>query len=226
MGTYPTTPRSDFLAWCIAHQDIFTDNAATIGLTAPQTLQFAAAITQYDSATKQIEAAREAAKAATTDGNTKYYDLREKAAEMVRSIRTFAENTNNPNVYSIAQVPPPADPSSIPAPGTPTNFRVELLQTGVIKLSWKCENPEGSQGTIYEVRRGQPGGPYTYVGANGKKEFLDTTLARGTGIVAYEVTARRSSLTGAPGTWLVAFGVGGGGGFTVTQIDNETRLAA
>ena len=36
MATYPTSPRAAFLQWCQAHQQLFIDNAAAIGLDPAQ----------------------------------------------------------------------------------------------------------------------------------------------------------------------------------------------
>ncbi len=60
---------------------------------------------------------------------------------------------DDPEVYSFAQIPPPAVPGAVPPPGTPFDFRTALLQNGAVELKWKCQNPAGASGTIYEVTR-------------------------------------------------------------------------
>ena len=72
--------------------------------------------------------------------------LRAAGADIIRQIRTQAEVTNNPNVYNLAQVPPPAPPSPAPLPGQPTNFTVGLTGSGGILLTWKSTNSSPSTG--------------------------------------------------------------------------------
>jgi hypothetical protein len=116
MPAYPTSPRSAFLAWCNAHISIFQANAEVIGLTDEQALAFKAATQSAQASDLGQTAAKLALRAATQDANDRFSDLRKSASEMVRSIRTFAQNTDDPTVYVIAQVPPPADPSTAPPP--------------------------------------------------------------------------------------------------------------
>ena len=61
-----------------------------------------------------------------------------------------------------------ATPTPVPAPGTPFKFKVSLDQTGALTLGWKCENPTGSQGTIYQVWRkiASPGPAATIISAD------------------------------------------------------------
>lgn len=49
--------------------------------------------------------AKEAAKAATEAVVDSESALRSTASDLVRAIRSFAENGNNPGVYTIAQIP-------------------------------------------------------------------------------------------------------------------------
>ncbi|CAG1008354.1 hypothetical protein PHYC_03554 [Phycisphaerales bacterium] len=122
-------------------------------------------------------------------------------------------------MYATAQIPPPPEPGPTPAPGTPFEPRVGLLQSGAIVLNWKCNNPEGTTGTIYEVRRSLTGssGAFTLIGASGVKEFTDETIPFGSGAVTYEITAVRSTRRGTPAQFNVNFGVNGPG-LTVTTV--------
>jgi hypothetical protein len=154
----------------------------------------------------------------------------------IAKIKAFAEATNNPTVYTSAVLPPPATPSPVGPPGTPFEFVVTLLQTGAINLRWKCSNPTGASGTVYEVARrvGGDSVPFTLVGAIGVREFEDATIARGSSSVTYRVQAVRSTSRGNPAQFTVSFGVGGNGLMvaTVSEVTTETapggetRLAA
>lgn len=108
----------------------------------------------------------------------------------------------------------PATPGTLPPPGTPFDFTVSLMQSGALELKWKCNNPEGTSGTIYEVRRAG-----TFVGATGVRTFVDETLP-GTSPVMYQVTAIRSTSRGNPAQFTVTFGTGGGG-FAITGVSGE-----
>ena len=54
--------------------------------------------------------------------------------------------------------------------------------------------------------------------AGGDKTFIDDTLPVGSTGVVYELTGIRSTRRGLSNQFNVNFGVGGGGGFTVTQV--------
>jgi len=137
-------------------------------------------------------------------------------ADMIQTIKTYAQTTNNPNVYVLAQIPPPAQGGTTPPPGTPFDFTVGLLQDGSLQLKWKCSNPSGTVGTIYEVKRQIGGGAFEFVGATGVKTFTDDTLT-GASPVTYQITAVLSTARGNPAQFVVNFGVGGGG-LTVASV--------
>ena len=59
------------------------------------------------------------------------------------------------------------------AAGDRTQDQKSFLQTGAVELKWKCANPTGTQGTIYECRRKIGNGAFTFVGATGVRAFTD-----------------------------------------------------
>src|SRR6201999_3984722 len=78
-------------------------------------------------------------------------------------------------------------PSPVPAPGTPYKFNVSLGSTGALALSWKCQNPRGSSGTMYQLhRRVGATGDFQYLGATGRKAFVDGTVPAGSASVTYQ----------------------------------------
>ncbi len=198
MGTFPTAPRAAFMSWAQTHAPVFVDNDSLIGLTEPQALLFQTAYTNAATAVQQQEAAISAAKAATTNANDKVSLLRRSATLTTRMIRTFAENTNNPNVYAIAQIPPPAVPGTQPAPGKPFDFGVELnTASGALTLRWKANNPPGTSGTSYLIKRKLPGeAAFGIVGLSGEKKFVDNTFTAGPDSVQYTVQGHRSDSVG------------------------------
>lgn len=231
MGIIPTK-KIERLEFFEQHVEPWTSNAAILGLSPTAMTALAAAVGNARTAWNSAQAARLASKAATNEFNDNLSATGKLVAEAIELIRNKAESTNDPSLYNIALIPPPATPSTIPPPGSPFDFKITLEQGGALGLKWKCNNPEGSVGTIYEVRRqaqGAPADQWTFAGATGTREFLDTTLPSSmaaTG-VNYQITAVRSTARGVPSIFNVRFGVsGGGGGFTVTAVSPEVKLAA
>lgn len=198
MGTYPTSPRSDFLNWCLAHVEPFTASAAAIGLSTQAAADFKTAAVQAQDAVLAQEQARQAAKAATDMADQALADLRKITAETVGTIKIFAESTRDPVVYVKAQIPPPAPPAPVPAPGQPKDMAVAIAPgTGAITLKWKCDNPANASGTSYVVRRKLPSQQtFEFLGVSGKKTFTDTTFTAGPDTVQYTVQAVRSDKSG------------------------------
>jgi hypothetical protein len=206
------------------HLSPWGDNASAIGLTAAAVTSLGGLTTNARKAYDAAESARQAAKAATQA----YYNAVRAmhngpgaGADMIELIRNKAQSTNNPEVYALAEIPAPATPGTLPPPGTPTDFTVGLLQNGAVELKWKCANPAGAQGTVYEVkRRSGAAGSFVYAGSSGVRTFVDETLQAGTASVTYQVTAIRSTQRGNPAQFTVNFGVGGAGGagFAITSV--------
>ena len=85
-------------------------------------------------------------------------------------------------------------------------------------LKWKCANPVGSVGTLYEVRRKTGTSAFTLLSTEGTREFTDESLPAGATGVTYEITARRTTVRGMPAQFNVNFGVGSGGGIFITSV--------
>ncbi|HEX2836561.1 MAG TPA: fibronectin type III domain-containing protein [Phycisphaerales bacterium] len=221
MGTIPTSPRADFLQWCQAHVNTFITQAANIGLTEDQANAFSAAVTAANTSNNAANLAKLNAESANANNSEKFADLRRSASEMVRSIRTFAENEDNPNVYVLANVPPPVDPSTAPPPAKPTELAVELnSSSGAVMLSWKASNPVGTQGTSYIVRRRtSPTAEFQFVGVTGLKKFTDNTFFAGPDSVQYTVQGQRADSAG-PVSDIFTINFGRvGGGLTIQSVN-------
>src|SRR5882724_10738353 len=200
MGVVPDN-RVGKIEFYEAHITPWTTNAAAIGLLPATVTALGAATTNARKAYNDHLAAQAAAKAAT---NAFYDKVRlmhaapGAGADMIQTIKTYAQTTNNPNVYVLAQIPPPAQGSTTPPPGTPFDFTVGLLQDGSLQLKWKCNNPSGTVGTIYEVKRqvgGGGGGAFAFVGAAGVKTFDDATHTAGSPVM-YQITGVRATSRG------------------------------
>jgi hypothetical protein len=219
MGVVPES-RLGKIEFYEAHIAPWTTNAAAVGLTPAAVTALGALTTQARAAFNAAEAARQAAKTATQNFYDKVRALHSgpgAGQDMIDTIRVFAETKNDPNVYTLAQIPPPATPGTTPPPGTPFEFTVGLLQNGALELKWKCNNPSGTQGTIYEVMRKIASGAFNFVGATGVRTFTDETIPSGSAPVTYRITAVRSTSRGSPAQFTVNFGIGGPG-LTIASI--------
>lgn len=214
MPIVPHTLR-EAIDFCLSHATVWQNNAALLGLSAPQAASFKTATLAADAAFSAREGAAQAARAATVTQASAVAGMRTSAADTLRAIKAFAEAQANPDaVYAIAQIPPPAVPSPRPAPGQPTDFKVSLNPGGSITLKWKCPNPPGTTGTVYHVSRriGGAESPLTDLGVVGVRTYTDDTVpssAGGMGVV-YIVQAQRAELVGEASLPVtVQFGAGG-----------------
>jgi hypothetical protein len=209
-----------------AHIEPFETNTVAIGLVSAdvtdletKTAAARAAFTLRQSLWQQAEAATSALSSAVDAMNLSW-------ASCTNKIKGKAIQVGGTSVYDLAQIPAPATPSPIGAPGTPTDFVAELLVGGDVDLSWKCAQPAGAQGTTYQVyRRFTLSEPWSFLGACGEKKFIDATIPAGTGFVMYKVRGLRSTMTGPWGEFNVTFGAGAGDGATVTAA-NGPKIAA
>lgn len=224
MSVIPTT-RIGKVEFYEVHSPVWAAQAAAVGLTTTETAEITQRTEKSRGAYQAMLTARASAKAATEDFYDNVADMASYGAGLMSKIRGFAESTANPTVYIMAQIPAPATPTPAPAPGKPMDFSVELSESGVIMLKWKCVNPVGTTGTIYEVRRRiGAGSPWTFLGATGVKSFDDDTLPAGSTGVTYEISAVRSTKRGLPGQFNVNFGVGGDGA-AFARVENVPTVS-
>lgn len=229
----PRVPKKleEFLTFAGTHSNVWDVNHAALGISAGAATAYKTQVgvnqTYY---TTQVNA-QEVAKGATLKQQETTKVTRQMTADLIRTIELFAANSADPAaVFALAQIPAPATPSPAAPPGTPTDFKVALDDDGAVILSWKCPNPAGTSGTIYEVRR-KPAGTqaWMFIGATGVRKFVDDTILSGSSPVTYQVTAVRSTQRGQPASYNVTFGIDGGGGLTagnitVTEV-NENGVA-
>jgi hypothetical protein len=210
MSVLPTS-KKDKIKFVQDHLTIWADNAVAIGTTAAAVTALQAKKDAAQAALTAQGEAQNAAKSRTNDLNIAVQAMVDATTDILKQIKTQAALTG-PTVYSLADIPVPATPSPKPAPGQPTDFKVALGALGEVNLSWKCANPPGSQGTIYQIwRRLGTETEAKYLGGVGKKEFTDATVPAGTSTVVYQIQASRSTKNGPWATYTVQFGVSGGG---------------
>lgn len=120
-----------------------------------------------------------------------------------------------------------ATPGPVAQPGTPEQFTLILPGNGDVLLKWKCKNPTGATGTMYQVwRKTAADTEYKFLGGVGAKKFTDTTLAAGATEVSYQVQAVRSTAAGFWGTFDAKFGKSVSGETFATVTERPARLAA
>lgn len=195
-----------------AHIQPWTTNAAAIGLTPADVAALASATGAARVAFNGMIAARDAAKAATQNFYDKVSVMHSdpgKGSDMIDAIKNFAQSTDNPSVYTLAQIPPPASGGVVPPPGIPYAFRVALQQSGAIELRWKADNPSGAGSTVYEVLRSVGGGAFEFVETAGEKKFTDETIPGNAGPVTYRVTGVRGASRGPLAEFTVKLGFNG-----------------
>lgn len=227
MSTIPNK-KAEQLAFFEAHFPVWLAAPTTIGLTAAQASAWKTQVQSARAAFDAAQAARNAARSATGNQDSALSAAYTGCADLIRVIRAYAEQQPNPQtVYDAAQIPAPSSGSPVGPPGTPFDFTVSLAQNGAVTLGWKCVNPEGAVGTIYEVRRKTGTGTFQFIGAIGIRKFTDDTLPAGSTNVVYQITGVRSTQRGEPGQFNVNFGIGGDG-FAVATVTSTpaVKLAA
>jgi hypothetical protein len=214
------------IGYCEAHIEPFQTNATAIGTTSVAVTDLQTKTAAARAALSAQTEARVAAKAATSALKTTVNAMSIAMQDIIKQIRVKA-STAGDGVYDLAQIPPPATPSSRPEPGTPSNLKVTLDGNGALILQWKCNNPPGTSGTMYQVwRKVGPTGAVEYVGGVGEKKFTDDTLPAGASQVTYQIQAARSTKVGLWGTFLVQFGVSGGGAMTASVVETTPTTPA
>lgn len=201
-------------------------NAVAIGTTTGAVTALATKVSTAQARLAAVTAAREASKNATAEFNAAVRDMAAAGADIIRQIRAKA-GIDGDGVYFLAEIPAPATPSPVPAPGTPTAFTATLNTDGSLILKWKCANPAGAVGTMYQVcrRTGAEGqGGFEAIGGTGAKRFIDDTVPSGVPAVTYQITAMRSTAQGLPGEFTVNFGVSAGGSAMTASV--APRMAA
>lgn len=212
MGITPNS-RLGKVTFYETHISPWATNAAAIGLEVAEVTALGIATGAARTAYNDMIAARAAAKSATEtfyEAVTAMHSAPGKGSDMIDTIKNFAQTTGDPGVYALAEIPAPSEPGVVPPPGSPFDFRLALRQNGSVELKWKCNNPAGAQGTVYEIKRSVDGGGFVVLTTIGERTFLDETVPPTTGQVIYEITAIRSTLRGTPAQFNFRFGASGG----------------
>lgn len=222
----PVIPTSDLDAvqFFETHDLVWGTAPTSIGLSAASVSSMVVTTKAARDAYTAQQAAKTAAKNSTVAWHNAVAAMRSQGADMIATIKAFAQSTNNPGVYTAAQIPPPAAPQPAPAPGQPEMVTVGLEPSGAITLRWKCTNAAPNAGTFFSIQRKLAmESAFTLVGNTGEKFFTDYTLTQGTPGATYIIQGHRGALAGKPSEQIsVQFGVGGGGGVGGMIVTNAT----
>lgn len=227
-----TVPRkgADAIPWVKAHITPWTTHAQQLKLSPTVIDALDAQADLAETRRVAMNAAWNAWRAAVASYNQSVTDLRSQAGGQVSIIRSTARTSDNPtNIYTLAAIPAPADPSPRPAPGVATDFKTSLLQGGSITLTFRCPNPPRTGAVTYRVERrlvpaaGSPG-PFEFYKNAKERTFTDDSIPRGTAQVDYRITAQTSTRDGNPALFGVQFGSGNQA--TVVQASGGGKKAA
>lgn len=230
------TKDQDFVNWMNSHAPLWDTNKLLIGLNAGQAAAMVAEAADVDKAWNDLADAKLALRQAFDAWKAAKHHGRSLALTDVTVIKAFAAQSATPDaVYTAANIPAPKPPTFNTPPGAVTNVKANLnTVNGNLKLTWKCDNPGTTNGTVYTVeRRVGTSGAWTPLGLSSIKSFTDLSLpATAAGVVQYNITATRSGLVGTPsGPVSVVFGHTGSGeafvaSVTMGNIGGPTKLAA
>lgn len=187
--------KADMINFFASRVPVWAENAAQIGLSAQAVGQLSALLS--DAQAKLAEqAAKDAEKqAATAASNLAADALRAAGAGDLATIKAFAKSTNNPGVYTLAQIPAPAAPTPAAPPSMPYDLEANINNVGDVVLSFKSDNAQSHTGVFFVVRRKLAGqSAFSLVGTSGTKSFTDKAIPQGTTGAIYNVTAKRGEL--------------------------------
>jgi hypothetical protein len=214
------------LAFFEYHLPVWAADPALIGLNAAQisdlAIRTAAARTAFDDA----QAARSVSRAKTVSQTEAMGDMSNLGSDLVKTIRAFAETTDNVNVYSVAEIPPPAPPTPTGPPEVPTNIDASINNFGEIKVSWKASRAAGTQFIIQRQLKSVDGtlGNWTFAGSSVSNDYTDNTVPTGFAAVNYRVYAQRpGGQSDASITVTLNFGTGN---TSTSAGDQDLTLAA
>jgi hypothetical protein len=207
--------------------DLISSTPLVYGLTAPLALEYKNLNDDYSDKFLIADANETRTKVSITNRNEAANSLKAKARLLAKLIDGTATVTNGQREALGLSVR--KTPAAKGNPGTASNFKVALNGDGSIDLTWKCNNPRGTTGTMYQIFRGFDGaeGAFEYLGGVGEKKYHDDTIPAGTTSVTYKIQAVRSTAVGGWAVFNVSFGMasGGGGAMTAT-VEPTPKLAA
>ncbi|MBY0310481.1 MAG: hypothetical protein K2W85_00270 [Phycisphaerales bacterium] len=220
MPVVPST-RIEKVEFYEAHNPTWATNAANIGVTPAQVTNLTSLTKAARDAFNAQKTAQDAAKAATQRFYNTVRDMQSLGGDLIKNIKAYADTTNNPNVYVLANVPEPAAPTPAGPPVAPTDLSAVMNSDGTMRLTWKGSI---AQRQFFSIWRQLPSQSMPLqIGAVAAKDFTDVTVPRGLTQVVYSVRAHRDSAVSTPTDNLVVYfgAIPGGGGAFGAMVDGH-----
>jgi hypothetical protein len=229
---------------------LWAANSAQLGVQSSDVTQLATLVTQARALYNAAQSARNAAKSATVSQNVAVENMFDLGSDLVKTIKAKALTTNNPNIYALSQIPPPAAPSPVGTPATPTNLTGAIDASGLLTLAWRAERAGPTSGIVFQVSRKRYNeSNFTLIGSTFDTAFADNSFDAASGPFSYRVQALRgvnasafagpllinvggAAISGANGETIGGEHAGGGGGVAgfvgtnTTGGDNALSQAA
>jgi len=208
-----------------SHKDAWADHATEIGLQDSAISAFKPQITAARAAYSAMQIARDASKAATQNFYNTHGDMLSTGRAFIAAIKAFAETSNDPNVYVLANIDPPAPPSPTPAPETPTDLVGAISPSGSVTLTWSSTRSGATRGIFFLVERQRASETtWTPLGGVMEKAIIDPNPGLGEGPVQYRVRAGRNT-SYSEWTVPISFNVPCGPGLNATNDSNTSGVA-
>ncbi len=190
MGTNMPAKRGPAIDWINQRLDMWTANAAAIGLDPTDVATLTALTGTAKTARTHAQTLRNNAKSGTVAWYAAADEAMDKARDLILEIKSFAASSDDPQVYVLADVSPRSAQGETPAPDVPSVIRAELLDQGRVRLTWKGKGPRG---TFYIVKRRLPGeSTFTVIATVTDKVFTDESLPYGVDKVVYAIDAQQT----------------------------------
>jgi hypothetical protein len=211
--------RTQMIQWFADRVAGWAADPVSIGLTALQVSDLAAFLAAAQTGSSDATAARIASRDATVVFHEGSDQLRGFGADLIKTIKAFAETTNDANVYAAASVPPPSPPSPTAPPDVPTELTAQINGFGSISIAWKGSRADGTQFVLQRQLTpvDAPPAAWSFAGASTTNDYTDATVPTGFASVSYRVYAQSPAGTSDASTPVVlAFGNSAAGGESLT----------
>lgn len=194
MGVVPKT-ESEMLQFFESRAALWSADPLAIGLTLDQSTAITASVGEARARFDAAYNAYVAARSATIDKQDALGELRTLGGQLIKIIRAFAIQTDDPGVYALAGIPAPKTPEPI-APVNPSDLSFTLDTSGALLVRWKGVKSNGTMFTVWRsIKPGanDPATPLTPVASVGEKEYLDTTIPAGAVSATYVIRALKGN---------------------------------
>lgn len=171
----PVLPQGDIqkVEFMEAHLTLWNTNAVAIGLTVAQVTAMSTATTAARSGYNTMLVKREDAKSATAGFHNLARSMTDLASDAVKAIKTKAAQTNDPNVFVLANIPAPDAASPPPPVVPPTELVADPNADGTVTLKWKGTT---AFNTWFSVWRKIGSAAWDQIGSTGIKTFVDSSV--------------------------------------------------